>query len=164
MAKKLRTKPQTKRPSGIAFRRREPPLSQSAQRRLKRRQDQTEAETDFPNVKGKLKKIKSNLKENLSRGRFAYQESLKEMLSLIYTWENKEMLDDRLDLVARLHGVFRRSDANKFSVLVAACGGRDRKTVSRWSKQLDDAFSDDVRPKNLVQFLKDRRSSKESNP
>ena len=37
---------------------------------------------------------------------------------------------------------------------------RDRKTVSRWSRQLDDAFEQETPPNELIDFLEEEAASK----
>ena len=61
-------------------------------------------------------------------------------------------------------------DPDRFSVVVAYCSDlgertkqerdRDRKSVSRWSRQLDDAFEQETPPSELIDFLKEEAASK----
>ena len=134
------------------------------------RTEKAEAEEKFPALKQKLDAIKERFKENRAAGRFDYQKSLLEIYSLVWKWDLKEILESRLKIVAKLHGVARRDKANRFSGVVAYCSDlgertkkerdRDRKTVSRWSRQLDDAFEQETPPNKLIDFLKEEAASK----
>jgi hypothetical protein len=89
----------------------------------------------------------------------------------VWKWDQEGKLNDgRLATIAKLRGVALRDNANRFSGIVAYCcdlgertekeRDRDRKTVSRWSQQLDVAFEQETRPNRLIDFLKAESSSK----
>lgn len=134
----------------------------------KHRMKKAKAEEKFPRLKQKLDGIKDRLKENRAAGRFEYRKSLLEIYALVWRWDLEKKLEGRLATVARLRGVARRDNANRFSGVVAYCYDlgertkkqreRDRKTVSRWSRQLDDAFEQETPPNELIDYLKTESS------
>ena len=145
---KLRTKPRKNSRKGFGpFPR---PQSEAARRRTK----QMEAERDFPKLKAKIEGIAKGLKENLAKGRFDYLASLEEMFRLVHKWESDDMLDERLQTVADLDGRAPHKGANRFSVLVRACTDRNAQTISRWSLVLEEAFSEEIEPKEFVEFAR----------
>jgi len=122
----------------------------------KRQADREKAEKEFPELMTIFNEIKAGLKENLATGeRFAYRKSLKEMYRYILNWEKDGCLPDNQEAIARLRGVARRGDANRFSGIVAICSDRDRRTVSRWSQELDSAYEQDIKPRRVLVFLND---------
>ena len=133
----------------------------------KHRTEKTKAEEKFPVIKQQLDDIKERFKENRAAGRFDYLRSLLEIYSLVWKWDFD---DGRLATIAKLRGVALRNNANRFSGIVAYCSDlgertkkerdRDRKTVSRWSRQLDDAFEQETPPKELIDLLKEEAASK----
>ena len=131
---------------------------------VKRRTEKTAAEEAFPKLKQKLDDIKERFKENRAAGRFEYKESLAEIYALLWQWASEKKLERRLATVAKLHGVVRRDNANRFSGIVAYCCDFDerrtkeqrdryRRNVSRWSRKLDDAFEQHIPPNKLIDFL-----------
>ena len=137
----------------------------------KYRTEKAEAEETFPAIKQQLDAIKERFKENRASGRYGYQKSLLEIYSLVWSWEKKRKYGKaRQATIARLRGVPRRDNANLFSVIVAYCSDlgertkkehdRDRKTTSRWSRQLDDAFEQETSPDGLIEFLSEEVASK----
>jgi hypothetical protein len=137
----------------------------------KHRMEKKEAEKNFPILKQKLDDIKERFKENRAAGRYDYLRSLLEIYSLVWKWDQERKLNDgRLATIAKLRGVALRDNANRFSGIVAYCcdlgertkkeRDRDRKTVSRWSQQLDVAFEQETRPNRLIDFLKEKVASK----
>lgn len=134
----------------------------------KHRMKKVKTEEKFPHLKQKLDDIKDGLKENRAAGRFEYRKSLLEIYALVWQWDLEKILEGRLATVARLRGVARRDNANRFSGVVAYCydlgertkkqRDRDRKTVSRWSRQLDDAFEQEIPPNELIDYLKTESS------
>jgi hypothetical protein len=138
-----------------------PPLSKSKMDvGVMRRQDKAKAEEEFSDLVVLFGTIKAELKENLAKGRFDFRKSLKRMYKIIWDWDAEGFLDDNQVAIARLRGVALRSKTNRFSGIVAICSDKDRKTRSRWSQDLDEAFEAEVEPKRLISFLKKQASSK----
>jgi hypothetical protein len=126
----------------------------------KRQNDKEKAEKEFPELLSVFRGIKDELKKNLAKGRFEYQKSLKKMYRLVWDWDAEGSLNEKQTAIARLRGVPLHPNANRFSGIVAICCDRDRKTVSRWSQDLDNAFEAEVAPQRLISFLKKEASSK----
>ena len=137
----------------------------------KHRTEKTKAEEKFSVIKQQLDDIKERFKENRAAGRFDYRKSLLEIYSLMSKWEQNGKLNNRrLATIAKLRGVALRDNANRFSGIVAYCSDlgertkkerdRDRKNVSRWSRQLDDAFEQETPPNELIDLLKEEAASK----
>jgi hypothetical protein len=136
----------------------------------KHRAEKAEAEENFPVLKRKLDAIRERFKENRAAGRFDYLKSLQEIYALVWQWDLEEIIESRLEIVAKLRGVALRDNANRFSDIVAYCSdfgertkienNRYRKNVSRWSRQLDDAFEQEIPPSELISSLKDEVASK----
>ena len=136
----------------------------------KRRAEMAEAEKTHPNLLAKLAEIKAELRDNRASGRFEYLKSLLAIYALVWKWDIEKVLDKRLKTIIKLRGIPSRDNANRFSALVAYCydsgernkeeRDRDRKTVSRWSQQLDVAFEQETPPNQLIDFLKAELSSK----
>jgi hypothetical protein len=119
-------------------------------------QEQADVEQRLPRLASKLEKIKVGLKENLAAGRFKYKDSLVEIYALMWKWKSKDILEERIENIAKMRGVALRDNANRFSGIVAICVHRDgdnRRTVSRWSKQLNDAFDKEIKPSRLREVL-----------
>jgi hypothetical protein len=126
----------------------------------RRRQDKAEAEEKFSDLVLLFETIKAELKENLSMGRFDFRKSLKKMYQTVRDWDAEGFLDDNQAAIARLRAVPIRPNANRFSGIVAICSDRDRRTVSRWSQDLDTAFEAEVKPQRLIAFLEKEASLK----
>jgi hypothetical protein len=118
-----------------------------------RRQEKEKAEQQFPELQSLFKKINAELNENLAKGRFAYRKSLEEIYRRVWDWNADGSWDDIQKTIARLRGVALRSDANRFSGIVAICCDRNRNTVSRWSQELEEAFVGKIPPKRFIRFL-----------
>jgi hypothetical protein len=125
-----------------------------------RRKDKAKAEQEFSDLVVIFENIKADLKENLAKGRFDYRKSLKKMYRLVWDWDAEGFLNDNQKAIARLRGVPLRPKANRFSGIVAVCCDRDRRTVSRWSQDLDKAFKADVAPQRLISSLEGEASAK----
>jgi hypothetical protein len=124
-----------------------------------RREDQAKARREFPELMCIFDAIKEDLREKLATGRrFAYRESLSSIYQLICDWDKDGCLRDNQQAIARLRGVPLRANANRFSGIVAICSDRDRKTVSRWSQELDGAFEMEIPPRRLMRFLENPSS------
>src|ERR1035437_7863319 len=88
----------------------------------KHRTEKAKAEEKFPALKQKLDAIKEGFKENCAAGRFEFKDSLLEIYSLVWKWEQEGKFDDgRLATIAKLRGVALRNNANRFSGIVAYC-------------------------------------------
>jgi hypothetical protein len=135
-----------------------------------RRAEMAEAEEKYPVLLRKLAKIKVELRKNRASGRFEYLKSLRDIYALVWKWDVNGKLESLLEIIVKLRGVPSRDNANRFSALVAYCydsgertreeRDRDRKTVSRWSQQLDVAFEQETHPNKLIDFLNAESSSK----
>ena len=127
----------------------------------KRLEDKAKAEKEHPELVLLFNHIKAGLKEHLATGRrFEYRKSTEKMYRLIWEWDEEEFLDANQTAIARLRGVPQRAKANRFNGIVAICSDADRKTVSRWSQELDTAFEAEVQPKLLISFLEKEAASK----
>jgi hypothetical protein len=120
---------------------------------LIRRQDKAKAEQEFPELLSTFKGINAELKENLAKGRFDYRKSLEKIYRLVWGWKSEGFWENIQKDIARLRGVALRPNANQFTGIVAMCSDRDRKTVSRWSQELDDALKKKIPPNRLMRFL-----------
>jgi hypothetical protein len=121
-----------------------------------RRTEQEQAEREFPELKKGLEEIKERLKENLVAGRTAYKRSLLEIYKLMWRSHLKNKFNARSATIAKLRGVALRDNGNKFSGIVAYClprEGDNRRTISRWSCKLDEAFKQKIPPKLLLKYL-----------
>jgi hypothetical protein len=124
-----------------------------------RRKDKAKAEQEFSDLVVIFEDIKAELKENLATGRrFEYRKSLHKIYQIVWDWDAEGFLNNNQTVIARLRGVPLRPKANRFSGIVAICSDRDRKTVNRWSQELDHAFEMEIPPKRLIRFLKDPSS------
>ena len=154
MAKKKKVR---KTPGGL----RGPPPRVKLSAGAKRQEDKAKAEKEFPELVLIFDGIKAELKEHLATGRrFEYRKSTKVMYRLIWEWDAEGFLDNNQTAIARLRGVPPRPKANRFNGIVAICSDGHRRTVSRWSQELDTAFEADVNPKRLISFLEKEAASK----
>ena len=129
--------------------------------RKSRQIDQKTAGTEFPVLKAKLERMRAEIGNGSKDGRYGYYESLKAIYALAWTWHQEGKLVSKLILVAKLNGLVRRKGANLLWVLVSALVNRDRKTISRWSKQLSDALEAEIPPGRLKLFLSSRSFANE---
>lgn len=127
-----------------------------------RRADKVAAEQEYSDLVAIFEDIKAELKEHLAQGRFDYRKSLERIYRLVWDWDHDGDLQSRLKAIARLRGVPSGGSANRFNGIVALCHHRaakeKRRTVSRWSLQLEDAFEREIPPKRLMTFLEDPSS------
>src|SRR5438270_814457 len=117
----------------------------AVQRRRDRNRAQEEAKAKYPNLEARLDKIAKRIREARMTGRrFAYKEPLRDLYQMAYSWHEAGKLTERVLHVASLRAIPIRPNANPFSVLVRAVLDEDaeRRTVSRWSGQLNVAMND----------------------
>jgi hypothetical protein len=131
-------------------------LSKAAVRRRDQASAKQKALEEFPVLVAKLNRIAEGLRRNLSEGRFQYLKSLREIYVLVMRWESRGILDRRIRTVAAIYALTIRAKANPFSLIIRAVSTKDRRTVSRWSLQLNRAMSAHVKSKHLIHFLRKR--------
>jgi hypothetical protein len=131
-------------------------LSKAAVRRRDQASAQQKALEKFPLLVAKLNRIAEGLRRNLSEGRFQYLKSLRDIYVLVMGWESSGILDRRIRTVAAIYALTIRAKANPFSLMIRAVSQKDRRTVSRWSLQLNRAMSAHVKSKDLIHFLRKR--------
>jgi hypothetical protein len=90
----------------------------------------------------------------LSEGRFQYLKSLQEIYAPVMRWKSEGKLAGRIRTLAAIRGKTVRANANPFCVIIGAVSDRDRRTVSRWSLQLNKALAAGTKPKSLIRTLR----------
>jgi hypothetical protein len=132
------------------------PLSAAARQRQALQRAQGEAKQASPKLEAILDSITAELKENLSAGRFQYQQSLKRVYALVFKWRREDQLSERIETIAALRGKTVRQNANPFGVFLGSISDRDRRTISRWAIELKKALSKNIKPKRLIKFMRSK--------